>query len=96
MSQLPRNIPFQRVAIEGIETVEDAKKWLSSFMKELDIWYAQLFDQVENGGMSTKLWRIKEATVQEALDGFANAEGDLMFQYKGSGVWVTIWSIRSQ
>ncbi len=93
MSNVPNRIPFERGAINNIKTTEDVVRWLNGFMRDLDQWYDQYFDNVENGGFETSTWRVKEATAQDITDGQARAVGDLLFQRKIAGVWTTAHTI---
>ena len=87
MSLMPRQIPIRRLDIGRLETVGDVRRWLEGFVKELDLWYTQLYNHIESGGFETKTWRVKEANAQDVTDGNAAAVGDLMFQHKVSGIW---------
>jgi len=55
-------------------------------VKMLDEFYALLRDHIENGGMGTSNWDVKEATAADVVSGDANTVGDLMVKHKTTGV----------
>ncbi len=93
MSNVPNRIPFERGAINNIKTTEDVVRWLNGFMRDLDQWYDQYFDNVENGGFETSTWRGHEATAAD-LEGGKYKVGDLLIQRKIDNVWQTANAFR--
>ena len=85
MSLLPRKFPFQQSSINGIKTVEDAKRVFGDFAREFERWYSKLYDSMEAGGMSTSAWRVKEATALDVTNGDAKAAGNLIVEHKLNG-----------
>jgi hypothetical protein len=76
MSLLPSQIPFERVAIENIESVEDMKRWLHNFMREFDAWYENFYSNIIEGGFLANTWRV-----------INNENGDLEFQKWDGAEW---------
>lgn len=85
MSELPQRLSIQRTAINRLETVEDVRKWLDSYIRELDMVWAKLYSQIENRGMSTQNWDIREATAADVANGDAKVAGNLITEHKTNG-----------
>ena len=85
-SNLPRTIPVDKSSLTGIKTVADLVVWLAGFAKAMDEIYGLLRDHIENGGMGTPNWDIKEAKAADVVSGDANTVGDLMVKHKTTGV----------
>ncbi len=85
MTSVPQLIPFQRGAIDDIQDIDDAKRWLKDFVLQLDTWWISVFDQIENGGMSTPNWDIREATAADVTAGDAKVKGNLIVIHKTNG-----------
>jgi len=85
-SKLPKTLPIDRISIKGLKSTTDMVVWLMGFVKALDNLYALLRDHIENGGMGTPNWDIKEAKAADVASGDANTVGDLMVKHKTTGV----------
>lgn len=85
MSKLPKEWSFDRGAIDRIKNIDDVKRMFTSIIRELDLWYSQIYDQIENGGMSTPNWDIREATAADVTAGNAKVKGNLIVKHKTSG-----------
>ncbi|HEB26924.1 MAG TPA: hypothetical protein ENI05_03975 [Porticoccus sp.] len=94
MSLLPKKFAFPESSINTVKDLDDMKRVFADFVREFNRWYAKLFDQIENGGMETQTWRIKEADAADVAAGNRVALGDLVFQRKISGIWKTANAFR--
>lgn len=81
---IPR-IPIDRSTIENMKTVDDVKQWLRRFIVNLDEWVATIYDNIENGGLGTPNWNVKEATAADVTAGNAVAAGNLIVEHKTEG-----------
>lgn len=91
MSLLPKNIPFERAAINNIKTVKDVVRWLNSFIRETDHVYATLHDWLDNITFSDGVEFLAPGNVK-GQDGnwriiVTGVNNDLAFEKRISGVW---------
>ncbi len=82
---LPPRLPIDRSAIEGIKTVDDVKQWLRNYVTALDKQYAKQLDTINNFGMSTTNWDVREATAADVTNGDAAAVGNLISIHRTTG-----------
>ncbi len=84
MSDLPSK-PHEFSSIGNIKTVEDVKQWLRTYGNDFDKWYTKLRNQLNNGGLSTNNWDIRESTTADVTAGDAQAAGNLIVIHKTNG-----------
>lgn len=83
---LPKTLAIDRSALRGLKTVPDVVQWLESFVKAIDSHYAKLRDAINNSGMGTPNWDIREGTADDVTAGNAQVAGNLIVINKSSGV----------
>ncbi len=84
-SNITRRIAIKRADIRGLRTPEDIANWLDKFTKELDKWTATVYDHIENGGLGTPNWNIRQAREIDVVDGNAKVIGNLLIEHKTTG-----------
>jgi len=84
-SKLPKTLPIDKMTLSRVTTVNELQAWLARFVRDLDLLWDDIYDQIENGGAGTPNWDIKEAKAADVTAGDANAVGDLMVKHKTTG-----------
>lgn len=82
---LPRTLPIDRSAIRGLKSTADVVQWLESYVRALDGQYAKLRNTINNFGMGTANWDVREATDDDVTASKAQAAGNLIVTHKTNG-----------
>ncbi len=82
---LPNILPIDRSAIRGLKSTADIVQWLETYVRALDGQYAKLRDTINNFGMGTANWDVREATDADVTASKAQAAGNLIVINKTSG-----------
>ena len=84
-SRISKRIVIQRNAIGQLKTPKEIAEWLDKLVKALDKWTEEVYDHIENGGLGTPNWNIREATAVDVVDDNAKVAGNLIIEHKVTG-----------
>ncbi len=84
-NKLPSKPQIDTAALRNLKTVADVQQWLINYTTAMDKYFRLLKDTIDNFGMGTADWNIRQATADDVTDGNAAVAGNLLVENKTTG-----------
>ncbi len=84
-NELPSEPQIDTTAIASLKTPADFRQWLKTYTRTMSRYHRLLKDTIDNFGMGTADWDIREANTDEVAAGKAEAVGNLIVINKTTG-----------
>lgn len=84
-NQLPSKPPIDTATLRSLKTVKDVQRWLINYTTAMDKYFRLLKDTIDNFGMGTADWDVRQATAADVTDGNAQVAGNLIAIHKENG-----------
>lgn len=77
-NKLPSKPQVDTAALRNLKTVADVQQWLINYTTAMDKYHRLLKDTIDNFGMGTADWDIREANTADVAAGKAETVGNLI------------------
>lgn len=84
-NQLPIKPQRDTAALRRIKTVDDLRQWLITDTITMEKYFRLLKDTIDNFGMGTADWDIRQATADDVTQGDATVKDNLIIISKRTG-----------
>lgn len=84
-NKLPSKPQIDTAAIRSIKDMKDVRQWLTNYTTAMDKYFRLLKDTIDNFGMGTADWDIRQASADDVTNGDAAVAGNLIVIHKTSG-----------